>query len=890
MTAQNEMSRRTFWLIIAALFLLAIAARVLFILYPVMDSDMAIVGLQGMHFMEGKFFTMFYGQDYGSAFLGYIAAVLFSLFGVSRYALNSIAPLLSMLYLTGIYLTARRVMPRTGALIALGLACLGPFYLIWHSVLARALNIETITTGVWIMYVTLRVFKLAPGSKAYNWHLGLFGFLSGLVFWFHGLGAYFFLPCGLLLWRNDPRLIIRPAALLALLGFFVGVSPLLHYNLTHDWGTYYYLTSPRPQDPFLTSLIWAAGKGFGTISGSTQPGTTKWFLPGVSQVFWLISLLAVLGALVIWGKDLWLRMLGDSKAKGGEVFFMVFLTISLLYAILGGSSSNSARYLLAWYAVLPLMLAQSLYWLMQRGRIAAKAAWVLVIGLGIYYAAGDVLTSHFMLPADRKIHIGYRLDAERQAEFWNRLGVRYVYDYDYWRSMRATFDAKEKVVFVVPGGTRYKPYWRSMVTADKCGFVVLPQLAELMSMTLDSLGASYEKTRPEGIRYMLFHSIKPPATRPTLLPPQGYSAVGRPNSHDVAQAFDLNAGTRYSPLAGQVPGQGYTLDLGRVQDGVCQLLLYCGFSHDQPNRLRVESSRDGKSWSRVIEYSNLRFPYVWNDKVPVYIRRTAWQEIRFSPRPVRYIRLTQTGKLPQWYWSLTEIMVGAEAANPAPVPDYDRAAAWLAQKVPGRVKLWCEPGLMYRLPRRLWAETQRRKKPAWLREYVFPEQILPLDGPLHFAVIQSRLDMCLAILEGAGWKCETDAAHGVALIKAAPPEPQSSGPQAADLGLKPAGGDRVADLGKVLEFSRVELNGDILAAVGRDALKLAVSLDGENYTPLKTRPRWHGQLMWAGIMPLACRTYPLILLSDPVQARYVKVSKVLPEKDSPPGELSMSVW
>ena len=795
-----------------------------------------------------------------------------------------------MVYLAGIYLAARRVMPRKGALIALGLACLGPFYLTWHSVLARALNIEVVTVGVWIMYVTLRTLEIKPGTRAYNWHLAWYGVLAGMSFWFHGLGTYFFLPCGLILWRNDLKLIIRPAALMAILGFIVGVSPLLHYNLTNDWGTYYYLTSERPKDPFITSLIWEATKGFGTITGATHPGSTRWFMPGVSQPVWLVSLLALLGAMLIWSRDVWRRAVGSPKAGGGEVFFIVFITITVLYALLGGSSANTARYLLSWYAVLPLMLGQSLYWLMKRGRYARYAAWALVLGLGTYYAAADVLTTHWMLPSERNIHIGHRLDAERQARFWNQRGVRYVYEYDYWRRVRATFDAKEKVIFVGPEGSRYKPHWQGIVTADKCGFTVLPAWADLMGMTLDSLGAQYVKERPEGINYVLFHSIKPPATRPQLLTPHGFSGTATPRKQDVAQAFDLNAGTRYSPLAGQAPGQSFTLDLGEVRPGICQLLLYAGFSRDHPNRLKVELSRDGQEWQKVIEYANLFFPYMWMDQVPVYMERTAWQEVRFSPRPVRYIRLTQTGKFPKWYWSLVEIMVGAEPENPAPAPDYNQAAAWITDQVPGTQEVWCEPGLMYRLPQRLWAQTKRQWPQPWLREFVYPDQVLPLEGPLYFAAPQSRLAVLREVLQSTGWKSEVSTAHGMALIKASPPQPDSSEPLARDLILKPVGRDLVLDLGKEVSFHKLELNGDILDPVGRDAIGLAVSSDGKDYRPLEAKPGWRGRLMWAGIMPLAARTYPLILTSQPVKARYVKLSKVIPPGDSPPHQLKATVW
>jgi hypothetical protein len=877
-------------LLLTGIFILALAARAVFLLYPVMDSDMAIVGLMGMHILDGELPIMFYGQDYGSAIEGYVAALMFAIFGVSRYSLNFAPTLISFIYLAGLYKSARLIMPRTGALIALALAALGPFYLTWHSVLARAINIETLAAGVWLIYLTLRITRMQAKSAGRGFWLFGFGLLSGLAFWFHGLSVYFILPCGLVLWRSDLRLVIRPVFLLVVLGFALGSGPFWIYNFTHDWGTLRYLASPRPQETFSTSIHWALTKGFGVISGAMNPGSFTWFIPVLGQAILGVSVFAVLVSGLIWLKHLWLRIVGNPKAGGGELFLLVFISVLLVYATLGGASSGSARYLLSWYAVLPVMLAQALIWLMRQGKTLNLTAWILVLGLGLYFGASDLFTSHLWLPQEREKRIKNRLDALHQAEFWQTQNIRYVYSFEYWNSPRGTFDTVERMILVAPGGGRYKPYLDGLLASDSFGFVIPNGWKESMGMTLHSLGGDFAIGPIPKSHYSAAHSIKPPKIQATLLRPQGYSGTSSLRPGDAAQAFDFNACTRFSPLAPQEPGQSFTLDLGRVIPQICQLLLYSGEHHDHANKLRLEISLDGVEWKKLMEFADLRYPWFWTGKVLAYQPHRAWQEIRFEPKSARYIRLTQTGKQPQWYWSLVEIMVGVKAADSQPEPEWDQAAGWIAKAVEPGARIWCEPGLAARLPKDMRPKRKYRVRPDWMREFVDPEWLIPSNGPQFFAVPSGRLQTTLAILKSSGWTCWTSEEHGFALIKAEPPKPSPAEAKLSKAQLKRQDQYLTVDFSGELRFSKLMLECDNMAALGRDAIMVESSVDGKTFTKLPFTTQWSRELTWTGLMPLAAKAYPITLNMAETKARYLRFSKVIPQGGNLPDKLRLSVY
>jgi dolichyl-phosphate-mannose-protein mannosyltransferase len=175
------------------LILVGAALRIAFLRYPLLDSDQAVVGLMGIHILKGELPTFFWGQSYGGTLESFVAAFLFSLFGVSRLSLNVAPFLFSLLFLLSTWRLAGTVFDRRTGLAALALAAVPPMFLIWYSVLARANYIENLVFGNLLFLIAIRLAR--PGLRASD-HLqtlGIYGFVAGFAFYMNFQSIHYLL-------------------------------------------------------------------------------------------------------------------------------------------------------------------------------------------------------------------------------------------------------------------------------------------------------------------------------------------------------------------------------------------------------------------------------------------------------------------------------------------------------------------------------------------------------------------------------------------------------------------------------------------------------------------------------------------------------------------------
>ena len=445
-----------------ALFILAACLiRSIYLLHPITDSDVAVVGLMGMHVLDGDFSPLYWGQDYGGSQESLVAAGLFWLFGVSRHTLNAAASLISLAYLAGLYLLGRQAFNRRTALAALGLAAVGPYLLTWYSVQARGINIEVLAIGTWLLWAGLKAMKAPRGGGKQALYCALTGFLAGFGLWAHMLIVYFALPVGILFLRRDPKILIRPALLLMLAAFALGSGPLWYYNLTHDWGTYHFFMSPRPSADFADSLRWLVKESAPVLTGVLFPLGEGQVLPVLSPLAALVSAAALLLALAYWGRDLFMGWLWRGLVKGPELCLLTLLSVGLVFSLLGGSASHSHRYLLSYYAVWPLVMGFFFHKLLQLAKERPglqKAAWVTLAFMGVFYLYGSVATAPLVKEEERNKQAALVRQAESWVHFFKERGITYLYSYDYWDTVRATFDAKKQIILTQPNKDRQPEY------------------------------------------------------------------------------------------------------------------------------------------------------------------------------------------------------------------------------------------------------------------------------------------------------------------------------------------------------------------------------------------------------------------------------------------------
>ena len=141
-------------------------------------------------------------------------------------------------------------------------------------------------------------------------------------------------------------------------------------------------------------------------------------------------------------------------------------------------------------------------------------------------------------------------------------------------------------------------------------------------------------------------TVKPEVPTPT--PPQLTVSASHNNRLDgpdnLRQAIDANPYTRWSSRQPQQPGMWFQIDLSQTQT-VSQIRLVQDSSpRDYPRGYVVRVSTDGQAWQTVAEVPQNQQPL----------------DVIFSPRPVRLIRIEQTGSDSIYWWSIHAVEISSE--------------------------------------------------------------------------------------------------------------------------------------------------------------------------------------------------------------------------------------
>ncbi|MCB2226172.1 MAG: discoidin domain-containing protein [Desulfarculaceae bacterium] len=868
----RELTSKTVAWGVAGLMLLAAAVRALFFIYPTLDADQAVVGLMGMDILKGHLPLMFWGQDYGGSLESIVAAGFFALFGVSRQSLYLSPTFMSFFYLWAVYLLGRDLWGRRAGLCALFIAALGPFYLIWHSVLPRAIYIDTLAAGVWLMWLTLKALRKGPEAPSYPWLCMAFGLLTGFALWGHMLAVYFILPCALLWWRRDPRLLIRADFALMMAAFFLGSLPFWVHNLLTDWSTYYFMFHPKPKEPFWQSVSFIWRYSLPVLTGAhhfagreVAPAVVPW----LSQAVSLLLGLAGLGALLAWGKNLLARLARRDQGDGSELLILFVAAVVLIFGMMGLSSSGTHRYLVPLYAVYPLLIAWAFHRLMAFNGWAKLLAWGGLGAVALLLAVGVYQVSPLGDPSLKQRYAHDMDTAKQLTGFLSSHGVTHAYLPEYWLAPLLTFDSKQKVVYVVSRKDRNPEFERAILRAKRFAMVIPGKSqGDRMAANLAALGA--RPRRKQVGSWCVFWDITPPPDVPRALSPKGWRISASPAPDAAWQAADYNANLAWHTPGGQEPGQWLQVDLGKVRPQVCSLLLFNGMAENGPHHLRVMGSRDGQAWEEISQVEGLPVPFAWTGESLVALRWNNWQEFRFTPRALRYLRLEQTGKRPNWNWSVREMMVGVAGAQR---PEPEQAAAWLRGRLGRETRVWCGPALAAWLSEDMRPEPGRHARPQWLPRSLKPAWLLDDGKPLYVAAEAGRAPLAEAALFAAGWKLSREERHGYVLFRAVPPEAASRG-ASETVALRPDGEGLVAELPRAARIKALELAPPPGAEMSWAGIKLELATAQGPFLPASVRGLWPPRLFWSGLVPLAARPGPARLeLEIPSEATRLRLTR-----------------
>ncbi|MCE2513572.1 MAG: discoidin domain-containing protein [Acidobacteria bacterium] len=151
----------------------------------------------------------------------------------------------------------------------------------------------------------------------------------------------------------------------------------------------------------------------------------------------------------------------------------------------------------------------------------------------------------------------------------------------------------------------------------------------------------------------LYTFVRTPTAPPAPALGERLPVVGAAASENEAlvdYAIDRAHGPRWT-TGPQAPGQWLRLELdaSRAVGGV---VLWGSLGMEFPRRLRVETSRNGRTWE-----------VAWEGPTELPVLRGALRDprapltIAFAAAPARYVALRQTGRDPSFAWSVTEVDV-----------------------------------------------------------------------------------------------------------------------------------------------------------------------------------------------------------------------------------------
>src|SRR5579859_2680621 len=223
-----------------AIITFAVLLRILLVSlgWPPTNSDEGTMGIMALHIAyHGEHPVLYYGQNYMGAIEAYLGAFFFHLFGASLFTLRLGTLLLFSLFLASTYLLTSLLYTKKFALVILILLSLGSNAMFEWEIYAKGGSTQTLLFGslsfLFAAWLALsRGQDLSAGRRWLRYACcGGWGLAIGLGLWSDMIVVPYFVMSALLLilfcWRD-----LRSwAPLCLLLGFVIGMLPLIMYNL-----------------------------------------------------------------------------------------------------------------------------------------------------------------------------------------------------------------------------------------------------------------------------------------------------------------------------------------------------------------------------------------------------------------------------------------------------------------------------------------------------------------------------------------------------------------------------------------------------------------------------------------------------------------------------------
>jgi hypothetical protein len=614
--------------------------------------DIGIIGLMSIRTLAGEFPVFFYGQSFMGSLEVFLTAPLFLLLGASPFTLQVLPILNSLIFILLVYLLARRVSGvRVARLTSLWLA-MPPVFLMKWNVEARSHYSLTLILGTALILLTCRIVSSRERHPNPVLTMTAWGLIAGLGFWTNLLIMAYILPSAFLLWVDDKKIFLKARFPALLGGLILGALPSLLFQGVSGWPILQ-VTQALGSLP-VTRLKDLLTNALPILVGLVPPIRG----PGRQAISVLLCglYLASLGYFLFrQRRGLWsLLTFRRTRTVGRELLILLLVTNLLLSLFTGFSqwlADHCQRYLLPVYTAMPIILFTFLSeW---KGRVGR---WVLVLAtaflLGFHFWGNFVQDTWLLLRPQKYQMFQERLTREYEmVEFLQTNGYDRIYADD-GIGKKALLLSRKPLYCADPYQEVYLKYAELVDAGKKPGFLFYGE-NPLFENTLIGAGGNYRKIKINDIYTLYGDFVPPPAGQ--LVPRQGWSASGRPESGESTDIFDNNMNSGWS--VPQIPGATLLIDMGRV-NSVNRIFYLPHNYREVPAGFQVEVSENGRQWTLVSKISAYWGPFFWSGPHPMVKVRQGRVEIAFPEVKARYLKLTLTAGDKNRNWSVAEFFVG----------------------------------------------------------------------------------------------------------------------------------------------------------------------------------------------------------------------------------------
>lgn len=372
-----------------------------------LSADETVYGVQALNILHGERSTFYYNQNYTGTLAAFISAFFFTLFGVQTLLVKLPILLFSIGFLFSAYFLAKKIFDSSSAGLAVLLltGVTSPFWMNWTTRAGTGYP-ETMLLGNLVFILVLKNLfeqrsfweRVLRRSRITSQSLSFFliGLLGGLGYWIQPTIVYYLLPASVLIFLWKPKLFLTRLFYLGFLGFLIGASPVVYFNLTHQNLN----TASLFHKPFgvKTAMVNFFTVGLPIIFGVRAPFSKADFSVVLTVAISLIYLTAFL----------WLSLerlpalfrafsfgLVSRKPKfqisleGIEKIDLILIFLLAVFAIFSISSPfnqfiEEPRYVGALYSALPILVVYLVWKLKTKQWWLAAAVYLIVLGAQVY--------------------------------------------------------------------------------------------------------------------------------------------------------------------------------------------------------------------------------------------------------------------------------------------------------------------------------------------------------------------------------------------------------------------------------------------------------------------------------------------------------------------------